>query len=56
MKKFDEITDRAINNYGIITAAYTGALETIADRTDILPTIDDAVDWVNDLIAKIAAS
>ena len=38
------------------SSAYEAALETMQDRSGILPTIDEAVAWANDLIARIAAA
>ena len=37
-------------------SAYEAALETMQDKSGILPAIDEAVAWANDLIARIAAA
>jgi len=32
---------------------YDVAMKTIGDKTSLCPTVDEAVDWVNELIARI---
>ena len=37
-------------------SVYEAALDTMQDKTGVLPTVDEAVAWANDLIVKIDAA